>query len=108
MSRSKAKDEFSFKVCWVFYEQDYSELRKADGCSKLSDLETTVNDKENAIVAAKKMGIPDEEIHIFQGLNAQELNKMIRRECYRYTGFAYEGKKVFIFVYAAGHGVEEN
>ena len=58
--------------------------------------------------AAKKMGIPDAEIHIFNGLNSQELNKMIRRECLRYLNFAYDGKKVFHFVYCCGHGVEDN
>ena len=74
----------------------------------LGDIVTATQDRDNAIVAAKKMGIPEEEIHVFSGLDSREMNKMIRRESHRYSAFAYEGKKVFIFTYCSGHGVEQN
>lgn len=68
---------FSLKVAWIFHQADYSLLRQAEGCERLGDLPTTSEDKENAIIAAKKMGIAEEEIHCITSCKMSDLNKMI-------------------------------
>ena len=84
-------DVFALKVAWIFHQADYSELRKAEGCQNLGDLPTTLQDKENAVKAAKRIGIADEEIQIFTGTTAKAVNAMIRREINRLYTFAFKG-----------------
>ena len=91
MSKRKAED-FALKVAWIFHQSDYSNLRKAEGCEKLGDLPTTEKDKVNACRAAKKMGIPDEEIHYWTGMSSKELGKMIRKETHRLSDYTMADK----------------
>lgn len=107
MNKKKAED-FALKVAWIFHQSDYSKLRKAEGCGKLGDLPTTKKDKVNAYRAAKKMGIPDEEIHYWTGMSSKELGKMIRKETHRLSDYTMADKQVFLFVYCAGHGVADS
>lgn len=100
-------DVFALKLAWIFHQADYSELRKAEGCSKMGDLPTTEQDKENAIAAARRMGIPDEEIHCFTGVRAKELDQHWRRLLRRMMEYCLEGKRMFMFLYCAGHGVAD-
>ena len=104
---NSAKDDFSLKVCWILHQDDYSLLREAEGCSKLGDLPTTSEDKENATIAARKMGIPDEEIFCLHEMSMSDINKFIRRETHRFFSYCLENKRVFLFVYCAGHGVAD-
>ena len=53
------------------------------------------------------MGIQQEEIHIIHNMSSKEINKFMRRECHRYSDYAFKGMRVFIFVYCAGHGVAD-
>ena len=91
MSKKKAED-FALRVAWIFHQSDYSQLRKAEGCSKLADLPTTEKDKVNAYNAAKKMGIKDEEIHYWTGMSSKELGKMIRKETHRLSDYTMADK----------------
>ena len=91
MSKRKAED-FALKVAWIFHQSDYSNLRKAEGCEELGDLLTTEKDKANACRAAKKMGIPDEEIHYWTGMSSKELGKMIRKETHRLSNYTMADK----------------
>ena len=71
--------EFELKVAWIFHQADYSELRKAEGCENLGDLPTTEEDKNNAVIAAKKFGIMDENIHFWTGKNRKEIESDLRK-----------------------------
>lgn len=53
------------------------------------------------------MGITDENIHVFTAQTTKEVNAMIRREVNKMNTLAFDGKRVFIFVYCAGHGVAD-
>ena len=53
------------------------------------------------------MGIPDEEIYCFNGVAQEDLNKKWRRLCLRMSQECLNGKKMFMFVYCAGHGVAD-
>ena len=65
------------------------------------------NDFKNALTAAFKMGIAAENIFVFHGKDAKTINKELRKLYHELTGMALEGKKVFVFAYCAGHGVED-
>ena len=58
-------DKFDLKVAWIFHQSDYAELREVDGCEKLRDIQNDKEDKENAMKAAKNMGISEDEINVF-------------------------------------------
>jgi len=99
--------DWSLKTAWIFHQADYANLRKAEGCQNLGNLPTTDEDKDNAVQAAKNFGILNENIHLFTGMNSKELNKELRRLQHQIAGLTMDNKRVFLFVYCAGHGVSD-
>ena len=53
------------------------------------------------------MGIPDDEIYCFNNILLSELNKEWRKLSMRVCSMCNDNKRMFIFVYCAGHGVAD-
>ena len=47
---------------WMITDNDYSKLRKIEGCDALTDLSATKTDAAHILNFAKGLGIPEERI----------------------------------------------
>ena len=95
------------KECWLVYQNDYSIVRKATGYEKLGDLPATERDAENAKKIAMSMGVPEGNIKVFNNATLKSLTKVFRQTTLALASKNVDGKRSFLLVYCAGHGVSD-
>ena len=71
----------------------------------LEDLPATERDAENAKKIAMSMGIPEANIKTFNNATVQSLTKYFRQTGLALGSKNVDGKRSFMLVYCAGHGV---
>ena len=101
------KEAFPFvhKECWIFYEPEYEILRSAPGNEMLGDLPATSNDAVNAKRIALRMGIPEANIHQYTKMTTKAIQQVFRNGTRTFLNKSVDGKRTFLLVYVAGHGV---
>ena len=106
-SGSGGKNAFAFahKECWIFYEPEYEILRSAPGNDKLGDLPATTTDAQNAKRIALRMGIPESNIKMFTKMTTKSVQSVFRDGTRTFLNKNADGKRSFLLVYCAGHGV---
>ena len=77
----------------VLAQQDYSEVRKAEGCENLIDLPPTLNDHAEAIKAVGKMGGPVKNIKVFTDKGLKEIQGWWRKMTVEWTDLAINKKE---------------
>ena len=67
------------KIFWLITENDYSELRKIDGCKELGNLDATIKDGKHMISMADAFGIPRPNQYIDIKPTAKRLNETMKK-----------------------------
>ena len=108
MSNIKGRTPFGDMRLWIIQDNDYSDLRTANGCDKFLDLPATITDAEEIKKLAKMIGIPEEHIYHFHASNKKDLNKYYTDLKKEYQRLLKDMDNVFLLVYCSGHGVSSN
>ena len=96
---------FTHKECWIFHESDYKIVSTLPGLEKLGDLPNTKNDAVNAKRMALRMGILEANIKDFTGMSINAIKNVFRDGLADFILKNKDGKRSFLLVYVAGHGV---
>ena len=98
---------FVHKECWIFFEPEYEILRSAPGNEKLGDLPATTTDAADAKRIALRMGVPEANIKHFTKMTTKSIQQVFRDGTRTFLNRAVGGKRSFLLVYVAGHGVSD-
>ena len=63
------------KIFWIVNVSDYEELRKIEGCERLTDLKATTTDCHEIVKMAKSFGVKDEYIFRDEEATYKSMNK---------------------------------
>ena len=101
-------DGFHYKCAIILHQGDYSELRKVRGFEQLTDIAIAPSDATKAKEAAKRMGVPPEEIYELTGTdNMKAVEILFAKITSTCMALGLEGKRSFVFVYTTGYGVND-
>jgi len=89
----------------VFYEPEYEIVRTMEGNECLADLPATIQDAANAKNIAMRMGVPEQNIKLFTKQTVKSIQQVFRDAMRNFLNNAQGGKRTFLMVYVAGHGV---
>ena len=110
-----ATTKFNFKVAYIFWQTDYSKLRKylmekcgmsEESAAKTLDLEQCKEDALRGIKMAKAFGISNSNIHEITDIkDARTIGKeLFGQKGYKVFNPYSEGTGSLAFIYMAGHG----
>lgn len=78
-----------------------------EGCRKVGDLPDTEKDAKVAKLIANGWGIEDKDILFVEDKNFAEINLILNNIKREFKALAKQGKRTFLYVYAAGHGAAD-
>ena len=94
----------------IIHQEDYSETRqvKCIGTKALEDLPSAKTDSFYATKMALGFGIEKDNILHYTNMSKTETLLGLRTMQRVIKAYTSKGKKVFLFVYCAGHGLKNN
>ena len=100
-------EDFAVRKAVIIHQEDYCMARMIDekGSAQWYDLPNTKRDAELAIEIAKGFGVEQGDISMIEDWTREEIVELldgIKKEVRLLNGM---GKKSFVFVYCAGHGM---
>ena len=89
----------------IIYQDDYSLTKLVH--SEFGNLPATNQDKQLATQIAHGFGIADQAITYMNSMHVREMNDRINVMKNEFKALGMKGKRSFLFVYVAGHGVAD-
>ena len=92
------------KIFWLISEDEYSKLRKINGCEDLTDLPATIPDNKHALKMADYLGIPEDNRYLNISPDVKELKSTYLKIINKSRDWTRDGIPHVLFCYVGGHG----